>query len=115
MRLLFLGDIVGQPGVEMVKKALPALRRAENLDCVIANAENASGGSGMTPRVFRQLRQAGIDLITMGDHIYKKQELMKVLEEETCICKPANFPREAPGRSVITMPLADGTILAVFS
>jgi len=115
MRLLFLGDIVGQPGVDFVKKALPLLRQVEHIDCVIANAENASGGSGMTPRVYRQLRQAGIDLVTMGDHIYKKQELCKVFEEDSCICKPANFPKEAPGKPFITMTLPDGTLIAVFS
>jgi hypothetical protein len=114
MRLLFLGDIVGQPGVEMVKKALPTLRQVENIDCVVANAENASGGSGMTPRVYRQLRQAGIDLVTMGDHIYKKQELAKVLEEDACIGKPANYPKDAPGRPFISKTMADGSMVAVF-
>ncbi len=115
MRLLFLGDIVGQPGVDMVRAALPCLRRVEKLDCVIANAENASGGSGMTPRVYRQLKDAGIDLFTMGDHIYKKQELIKVLDEDDRICKPANFPPDAPGRTCITTALADGARIAVFS
>jgi 2',3'-cyclic-nucleotide 2'-phosphodiesterase len=115
MRLLFLGDIVGQPGVDMVVRALATLRQAEHIDCVIANGENASGGSGMTPRVYRQLRQAGVDLVTMGDHIYKKQELIKILSEDGCICKPANFPKAAPGRSHISMTLADGTVITVFS
>jgi len=115
VRILFLGDIVGAPGVDMVQKAVPALRKAEGIDCVIANAENASGGSGMTPRVYRQLRQAGVDLVTMGDHIYKKQELIKILEEDGCICKPANFPKEAPGKAVIRATLPDGTVVVVFS
>lgn len=114
MRILFLGDIVGTPGVEIVRKAVPALRQAEKIDCLIANAENASGGSGMTPRVYRQLRQAGVDFVTMGDHIYRKQELLKILEEDDCICKPANFPREAPGKPVIARTLPDGTAIAVF-
>jgi metallophosphoesterase (TIGR00282 family) len=115
MRVLFLGDIVGQPGVDMVKRALPTLRQVERIDCVIANAENASGGSGMTPRAYRQLRQAGIDLVTMGDHIYKKQELAGVLGEDECICKPANFPKAAPGRTFISKTCADGSVVAVFS
>jgi metallophosphoesterase (TIGR00282 family) len=112
MRLLFLGDIVGQPGVEMVRNALPLLRQAEQIDWVIANAENASGGSGMTSRVYRQLRQAGIDLVTMGDHVYKKQELMKTLQEDARICKPANFPADAPGAEVALERRQDGTALA---
>jgi metallophosphoesterase (TIGR00282 family) len=60
------------------------------------------------------LRQSGIDLITMGDHVYKKQELIKTLIEDDSICRPANFPAEAPGRSVITTTLPDGTVIAVF-
>ena len=81
---------------------------------MIANAENASGGSGMTPRVYRLLREAGVDLVTMGDHVYKKQELIKILAEDGAICRPANFPKEAPGRAVVTKTLADGTSIAAF-
>ena len=114
MRLLFLGDIVGQPGVEIVQKTLASFRAAENIDLVIANAENASGGSGMTPQTYRVLRRAGVELVTMGDHIYKKQELIKTLESDDRICKPANFPLEAPGRDVIYAPAADGTLVAAF-
>jgi 2',3'-cyclic-nucleotide 2'-phosphodiesterase len=115
MRLLFIGDIVGQPGVAAVKKLLPALVERERLDLVVANAENASGGSGMLPSTYRQLRQAGVDVVTMGDHIYKKMELLSVLETEDRICKPANFPTEAPGRDVVAATARDGTTVAVFS
>ena len=114
MRILFLGDIVGTPGVELVKAALPGLRAREGIDCVIANAENASGGSGITPRTYRQLRQAGIDLVTMGDHIYKKLEIAEVLEKDERICKPANFPAEAPGRTFIVSTTAAGISVAAF-
>src|SRR5262245_40950696 len=115
MRLLFVGDIVGQPGVAIVKKAVPALIERERLDLVVANAENASSGSGLFPNTYRQLRNAGVDLITMGDHLYKKVEILSVLNEEDRICKPANFPAEAPGRDVITAPARDGTPVAVIS
>jgi 2',3'-cyclic-nucleotide 2'-phosphodiesterase len=114
MRILFLGDIVGPPGVDLVRTALPGLRAREEIDCVVANAENASAGSGMTPRTYRQLRQAGIDLVTMGDHIYKKLEIVSVLEEDAHICKPANFPPEAPGRRFVLMQLASGVSVAAF-
>src|SRR5262245_29665264 len=114
MRILFLGDIVGSPGVDFVKSALPGLRAREAIDCVIANAENASAGSGMTPRTYRHLRLAGIDLVTMGDHIYKKLEIVSVLETDDRICKPANFPPEAPGRSVVLMQLPSGVSAAAF-
>src|SRR5436305_14986862 len=101
MKILFLGDIVGQPGIDMVRTAVPRLIDAEPLDLVIANAENACSGSGLTPRQYRQLRSAGVDLITMGDHIYRRSEIISVLESEDRICKPANFPREAPARTPV--------------
>src|SRR6266496_6721286 len=114
MRILFLGDIVGTPGVEFVKSALPMLRAREQIDCVIANAENASAGSGITPRTYRQLRQAGIHLVTMGAHIYKKVEITSVLNEDDRICKPANYPPEAPGRSLVIATMANGVCVAAF-
>src|SRR5688572_14976193 len=101
MKILFLGDIVGHPGVAFVQRALPAVVAAEGIDIVIANAENASAGSGMTPRTYRHLRRAGIDLVTMGDHIYKKQDLIPTLESDDRICKPANYPPDAPGREYV--------------
>ena len=115
MRILFIGDIVGQPGVNMVVKAVPRLIESERLDLVVANAENASGGAGMTPSVYRQLRQAGVDAVTMGDHIYKKQDLMKLMAEGEPICKPANYPPEAPGREYVVVSARDGNRVAVFS
>ena len=77
MRILFIGDIVGPPGVTFVQAgAAGAGRRARGSTCVIANAENAAGGSGLTPSLYRKLREAGVDLVTLGDHIYKKQEII---------------------------------------
>jgi metallophosphoesterase (TIGR00282 family) len=114
MRFLFIGDIVGQPGVTFVKRALPLLIARERIDLVIANAENASGGSGLTPGAYRQLRQAGIDLVTMGDHVYKKQDIIPTLEKDACICKPANFPAQAPGREFVLGAARDGTAVAAF-
>jgi metallophosphoesterase (TIGR00282 family) len=115
MRILFLGDIVGPAGVVFLRKALPALRQREGLDLVIANAENAANGSGLTPSLYRKLRDAGVDLFTLGDHAYKKQDVMRTLETEDRICKPANFPPEAPGREFAIAPARDGTPVAVLS
>jgi len=112
MRLLFIGDIVGSPGMTMVKRVLPPLIAAEKIDLVIANAENAAGGSGLTPTLYRKLREAGVDLITLGDHIYKKQEIIPTLEKEDHICKPANFPPGAPGRNYALGTARDGTPVA---
>jgi 2',3'-cyclic-nucleotide 2'-phosphodiesterase len=114
MKILFLGDIVGQPGVEAVRALVPKLVNHHAIDLVIANAENVCSGSGLTPRQFRQLRTAGIDLMTMGDHIYRRSEIIPTLETDEHICKPANFPRTAPGREAIFATTKDGTTVAAF-
>jgi len=115
MRILFLGDIVGPPGLTFLKQALPVLVAVEAIDLVIANAENASAGSGITPGAYRQIRQAGVDLVTLGDHIYKKQDIIATLQKEERICKPANFPADAPGRNYAVAAARDGTAVATFS
>jgi 2',3'-cyclic-nucleotide 2'-phosphodiesterase len=114
MKLLFIGDIVGQIGVDFVRSALPALIEREKLDLVVANAENAANGSGLTSRGYRQLRHAGVDLITMGDHVYKKADVLSVFENEDRICRPANFPPDAPGLELIQATARDGTMVAAF-
>jgi metallophosphoesterase (TIGR00282 family) len=114
MRILFVGDIVGHPGVTFLRKALPILIAREQLDLVIANAENASGGSGITRSVYRQIRFAGVDLVTLGDHIYKKAEIITTLQEDERICKPANFPADAPGREMVMATARDDTLVAAF-
>jgi metallophosphoesterase (TIGR00282 family) len=115
MRILFIGDIVGKPGVRMVEQAVPALRSAGRADFVIANAENAANnGSGCTPADYRRLRDAGVDLLTLGDHVYKKADIIDTMEQDCCICKPANFPAVAPGRQFATAEAADGTVVAAF-
>jgi metallophosphoesterase (TIGR00282 family) len=115
MRILFIGDIVGTPGVTMVRRALPPLIAQEGIALVVANAENAANGSGLTASQYRKLREAGVDLVTLGDHIYKKQEIISTLEKEDRICKPANFPPDAPGREFVMATARDGTLVAVLS
>jgi metallophosphoesterase (TIGR00282 family) len=115
MRILFIGDIVGAPGVAVVERAVPRLIECEQLDLVVANAENAVAGSGLTPSVYRKLRKAGVDAVTLGDHIYKKQEIIPTLQEDDRLCKPANFPPDAPGMEYVLVPTRDGNTVAVFS
>ena len=98
MRVLFLGDIVGRPGFAAVKTYLPAIRLDHGIDFVVVNAENAADGSGLTARQFKGLVDAGVNAITMGDHIYKKMELKELLDHDPRIVKPANFPVSSPGR-----------------
>ncbi len=97
MRILFIGDIVGKPGRAIVEQVVRPLVEAEALDLVIANAENAAGGSGLTPAIYRELCKAGVDAITLGDHVYRRREIYKVLQAEANIVRPANLPDEAVG------------------
>ncbi len=114
MRILFLGDIVGAPGVAAIKKLLPGIRRAERLDLVVANAENATNGSGLSPKDYRHLRGAGVDAITLGDHIYKKQEIAETMvDTREPLCKPANFPADAPGRDRIHLSVNGVSVVVI--
>jgi len=115
MRILFLGDIVGKPGVAFVKRALPVVVARQQIDVVIANAENAADGSGLTVKDYRQLRQGGIDLVTLGDHVYRRKDIIPTLEQDEHICRPANFPAGAPGRDYALATARDGTAVAAFS
>ena len=114
MKLLFLGDIVGPAGLTFLRRALPPLIASSGIDFVIANGENAANGSGLTPGGYRQMREAGVDLVTLGDHVYKKLDIAKTMEKEERICRPANFPSEAPGREVALATARDGTPVAAF-
>jgi 2',3'-cyclic-nucleotide 2'-phosphodiesterase len=115
VRILLIGDIVGKPGVKIVVQALPGLRKREGLDLVIANAENSADGSGISPSIYKKLMAAGVDCITLGDHIYRRSEIRPVLEAEANIVKPANFPDRAPGRTWSVVSSADGVQVAVVS
>jgi 2',3'-cyclic-nucleotide 2'-phosphodiesterase len=114
MRLLFIGDIVGRPGRDIVVRAVPYLVAKQNLDVVVANAENAAGGSGLTPDIYRDLTAAGVDAITLGDHVYRRKEIYPVMERESNIVRPANLPDEAVGRAWVTVEARDGTKVGVF-
>jgi metallophosphoesterase (TIGR00282 family) len=116
VRFLFLGDIVGSPGLALVRRAAPILRVRERLDVIIANAENVAGGAGITPGQYRHLRVAGIDAVTLGDHVYKKFDIADLLAEPTePIVKPANFPAIAPGKDHAIITAANGTRIAVIA
>ena len=115
MRILLIGDIVGKPGRQITADSVAALKTHEQIDLVIANAENAAGGSGLTPQNYQELVAAGVDAITLGDHIYRRREIFSVLEREKNIVKPANYPADAPGKNWCVVTAADGTPVAVVS
>jgi len=115
VRILLIGDVVGKPGRQIITQALPGVIAREGLDLVIANGENAAGGSGITPAIYRELLRAGVDCITLGDHIYKRQEIAPLLAQESNIVKPANYPAEAPGREFAVVKARNGVEVAVVS
>jgi len=115
VRILFIGDVVGKPGCRIVCEALPFLRKQESLDLVVANAENAADGSGITPPLYDRLISAGVDCLTLGDHIYRRAEIISVLTEQSNLVKPANFPESAPGRPWTVVTTAGGVSVGIFS
>ena len=98
MKLLFIGDIVGQPGRRAVAELLPKLREQHSLDFVIANGENSAGGSGITPKTAGEIFSAGVDVITSGDHLWDQKEVMELLANEKRFLRPLNYPPGTPGQ-----------------
>ncbi len=115
MRLLLIGDIVGKPGRQIVAQAVRGLRIEEQLDLMVANAENAAGGSGLTPAIYQELISAGLDGITLGDHAYRRREIFPILRSERKIVRPANFPRDAPGCDLAILRARNRVPVAVFT
>ena len=115
MRLLLIGDIVGKPGRQICTQAIRGLRIEQEIDLVVANAENAAGGSGLTPAIYHELLLAGIDGITMGDHVYKRREIFPILQTERRIVRPANYPHDAPGHEVVILRAHNQVRVAIFS
>ena len=98
MKILFIGDIVGEPGRRAVKALLPSLRQDRGLHFVIANGENAAGGSGITPRIAEEIYASGVDVITSGDHLWDQKEVVHLLADESRFLRPLNYPPGTPGR-----------------
>ncbi|MFA5388567.1 MAG: TIGR00282 family metallophosphoesterase, partial [Candidatus Omnitrophota bacterium] len=115
MRILLIGDIVGSPGRDAVKKIVPKLRREKSIDFVIANAENAAGGSGITPEIADELLQNKVDVITSGDHIWKKKEIYDRLSKDKRILRPANYPEGCPGSGMTVASAGTGKKIAVIN
>lgn len=98
MRILFIGDVVSQPGCNIIRQKLPALRKQLELDLVIANGENSAVGNGILPKSADFLYDSGVDIITLGNHAFKRREIYDYLEEHDAIIRPANYPAGAYGK-----------------
>ncbi|KUO52249.1 MAG: metallophosphoesterase [Desulfitibacter sp. BRH_c19] len=98
MKFLFIGDIVGKPGRSIIKNMLPQLEAEFNADMIIANAENAAGGNGLTAQVANELYNDGVDFITLGNHVWDKKDIISFIDTEEKIVRPANYPPATPGK-----------------
>jgi metallophosphoesterase (TIGR00282 family) len=114
-RILCLGDIVGRPGRQVIHQTLPQLVRQHQIDLVIANSENIAGGSGITQNLFNKVRSYGVDVVTLGDHIYKKQDIVPTLQNSERVVRPANLSQHAAGRTFTCVTSNSGVNVCVFS
>ena len=115
MKILFVGDIVGSPGRQAARELLPKLKKNKKIDFIVANAENAAGGSGLTPEIAEELFDIGIDVLTSGDHIWKKKEIYDFLNADKRILRPANYPETDPGRGATIVESSDGIKVGVIN
>lgn len=112
LHILFIGDVVGHPGHQALVEQLPALKRKLPVDLVIANGENASGGFGLMEKTYHLLRDAGVDVITMGNHTWDKREIFDYIDDADRVVRPANYPPGTPGRGW-TRIMVDGCPVVV--
>jgi 2',3'-cyclic-nucleotide 2'-phosphodiesterase len=113
MRLLFIGDIVGKPGRELVKRAVPLLVERHDVDLVVANAENAAGGFGVTRETAEAILGSGVQVLTSGNHIWDKKEALAYVATEPRMLRPVNYPAGAPGAGVLVVTTRRGIEVAV--
>jgi len=110
IRLLFLGDIVGEPGRNAVISAIPGFLKERGIDFVVVNGENAAGGRGITGRIAIDLLRAGVAVITTGDHVWDQKETASYIRTEPRLLRPINYPAGAPGQGSIVLDTSKGKI-----
>lgn len=105
MRILMVGDIVGRPGRYFFMEQTPELKQARKIDMVVVNGENAAHGKGLTPLVFDELIKGGADVVTSGNHIWDNSNVLKILDTEPFLLRPANYPEDTPGKGFCIFPV----------
>lgn len=110
LTILFLGDVVGEPGRSAVITRLPEMKREHAIDFVIVNGENAAGGRGITPKITIDLLRAGASVVTSGDHIWDQKEIASFIPTEPRLLRPVNYPAGAPGNGAIVLETAKGKV-----
>ncbi|HHT9125091.1 MAG TPA: TIGR00282 family metallophosphoesterase [Candidatus Brocadiia bacterium] len=115
LKILAIGDIVGRPGRQILQDKLPTFIKDEKIDFCIANGENSAGGSGITGEVASSLLSFGVDVITMGDHVWKKKEVVPLLENERRLLRPENYSPLARGRGIVAINSKCGEPIGVIN
>ena len=115
MRLLFIADIVGTPGRKAIEERLPSLRDELGVDFCVANGENVADGVGITPKLADRLLAAGVDAITLGNHVWRRVEIVPYLTGSDRVVRPANLGSAAPGKGLAVVTARDGTRVAVIN
>ena len=115
MKILLIGDIIGRPGRVIVERCVIPLREARQIDLVIANCENAAGGSGVTPSIADDLFRAGVDVLTSGNHVWRKKEAYELLRLDPRVLRPANYPNGAPGSGSTVVETLSGLKVGVLN
>ncbi|MEI8233769.1 MAG: TIGR00282 family metallophosphoesterase [Verrucomicrobiota bacterium] len=110
LRILFLGDVVGEPGRRAVIDLMPELKREYGLDFVIVNGENAAGGRGITPKITIDLLRAGVAVVTTGDHIWDQKEIYHYIDTEPRLLRPINYPDDTPGQGSVVLETDKGKV-----
>jgi metallophosphoesterase (TIGR00282 family) len=113
--VLCIGDVVGRPGRQSVSQHLPRLKRQYDLHCVVTNVENAAGGSGLTNALFQKFRRYGVDVMTLGDHAYRRKDILPVMDQTDRLVRPGNLPGGAVGRDHTVVDLGNGHRVAVLA
>ncbi|MGI6684786.1 MAG: TIGR00282 family metallophosphoesterase [Bacillota bacterium] len=98
MRVLFIGDIVGQPGRDILRQQLRNIQEKFKIDFTVANGENAAGGAGINKKIFEEISNYGVDVVTMGNHVFDKKEVLSFINSEPRLIRPANYPPGVPGK-----------------
>jgi len=110
LRILFLGDVVGEPGRNAVIARLPELKKEHGIDFTVVNGENAAGGRGITGKITIDLLRAGVSVITTGDHIWDQKEIFSFIDTEPRLLRPVNYPPGAPGNASIVLETGKGKV-----
>lgn len=113
MRIIFIGDVFGSPGRKMVETYLPRLKAKYRPQLTIVNGENAAAGKGITEKIYKQLLNAGAQVITMGNHTWNKREIFDFIDDAPYLIRPANFPESNPGKGIVYVKINDKEVAVI--